>query len=145
MFWERMMKTKEKTPRGVLIIRWVARIWSLAVLIMALLIVFSPDEHSTGAQLPARDIFMLSLWGVAIFGLLLAWLWEEFGGLFTIIVMFFRELTFFLLYNEWNINFLLIWGAFIPPAILFLVAASRDRKAKERFTKKGGWDVLMND
>ena len=139
------MKTKVKTPRGVLIIRWVARIWSLAVLIMALLIVFSPDEHSTGNTLPSRDIFMLSLWGVAIFGLLLAWLWEEFGGIFTIIVMIFREITFFLIYKEWNINFLLIWGALIPPAILFLVAASRDRKAKEGFTKKQGWDVLMND
>lgn len=136
------MTGKYKRPRSVLWLRWVARIWSIGVLVIALLFVFTPDEHATGEPLALREIFMLSLWGLAIFGLLLAWLWETFGAVFTIGIMFIRELLFYFLYGEWIINFLLIWAAVIPPAILYLLASSIDRKAKEKAAQKQGWDVL---
>ena len=139
------MKTKFKTPVGILVVRWVARLWSLAVLVFALLMTFTPDPNSTGEPLAFREIFMLSLWGLAILGLLIAWLWEDFGAIFTIVVMFIREIVFYLLYGEWIINFLLIWAAVIPPAILFLIASSLETKAKERAEEKGGWDVLLPD
>jgi len=136
------MVSQFKRPASVLWLRWVARIWSIGVLVIALLFIFTPDEYATGEPLAFREIFMLSLWGLAILGLLLAWIWERFGAIFTIVVMFLREIAFYLLYKEWIVNFLLIWAAVIPPAILFLLASSIERKAKKKSAQKPGWDVL---
>lgn len=139
------MVSTYKRPKSVLWLRWIARIWSIGVLVIALLLTFTPDEHATGEPLAFREIFMLSLWGLAILGLLLAWLWERFGGLFTIIIMFVREITYYLLYHEWIINFLLIWLAVIPPAVFFIWASAVDKTAKEKALRKKNWDVLKND
>ncbi len=136
------MVSQFKRPASVLWLRWVARIWSIGVIVIALLFIFTPDEYATGEPLAFREIFMLSLWGLAILGLLLAWIWERFGAIFTIVVIFLREIAFYLLYKEWIVNFLLIWAAVIPPAILFLLASSIERKAKKKAAQKPGWDVL---
>jgi hypothetical protein len=56
---------------SVKIIRWIARIWSIGVFVVALLIIFTPDPYAIG-PVPTEDWFLLSLWGVAILGLLVA-------------------------------------------------------------------------
>jgi hypothetical protein len=124
------MLIERKNPKRILVIRWIARTWSIAVLILALIIAFSPDEHATGEPLEFREIFMLSLWGIAILGLLLAWRWELVGATITIVTMVFREIAFIIFYREWTVNFLLIWVAVIPPAVLFLLAWNLERKVK---------------
>ena len=111
----------------VKIVRWIARVWSLFALALALLIVFSPDPYAVNPIQP-REIFMLSLWGMAILGLILAWRWERLGALLTMIIMPVRELVYVLIYREWTINFLLIWALVIPPAVMYLLVWYRDRK-----------------
>ena len=111
----------------VKIVRWIARVWSLFALALALLIAFSPDPYAVNPIQP-REIFMLSLWGMAILGLILAWRWERLGALLTIIIMPVRELVYILIYREWTINFLLIWALVIPPAVMYLLVWNRDRK-----------------
>jgi hypothetical protein len=48
----------------------------------------------------------------------------------TIATMFFRELVWVLLKGNWIVNFLIIWAAVVPSAILFLVAWALEKKAE---------------
>jgi hypothetical protein len=111
------------------IIRWIARIWGVLVFALALVIIFTPDPYATG-PVPAEDWFLLSLWGLAILGLLVAWRWELAGGILTIATMFIRELAWVILKGGWVVNFLIVWALVVPPAILFLVAWRLERKSE---------------
>lgn len=122
-----MQHQHKNSNKAAKVMRWVARVWSLFALALALLIALSPDPHAT-QPISLSDILWLSPWGIAILGLLIAWLWERLGALITILTMFVRELVFYLVHREWTINFLLVWALVIPPAILFLLAAHLDRK-----------------
>jgi hypothetical protein len=102
----------------------------MLVFVVALLVIFTPDPNAT-APVPAADWFLLSLWGVAILGLLVAWRWELAGGIITIATMFIRELAWVILKGLWMVNFLIVWSFLVPPAILFLVAWGLERKAKK--------------
>ncbi len=114
--------------RSARIVRWIARLWSIAILAFVLLRIFTPDPYAT-EPVPAEDWFLLSLWGVAVLGLLLAWRWERVGSLVTIATMFFRELAWVVLKGPWLAGFLLFWAFLVPPAILFLIAWRLDRRA----------------
>ncbi|MFZ2097261.1 MAG: hypothetical protein WAV05_11560 [Anaerolineales bacterium] len=122
------------TPRSVKIIRWIARIWSIPVLVGALFILFIPDSNVT-EPVPVADWFLLSLWGIAILGLLIAWRWELIGGIITVTTMFIREVAWVILKGPWLVNFLIVWAFVLPPALLFLIAWRLERKAREAPTK----------
>ena len=101
-----------------------------AVFVFALLRIITPDPYAT-EPVPALDWFLLSLWGVAILGLLIAWRWELVGGIITIATMFVRELFWVILKGDWLVNFLIFWFFVVPPAILFMVAWGLERKTKK--------------
>ena len=116
--------------RSEKIIRWIARIWSILVFVFTLLRIITPDPYAT-KPVPISDWFLLSLWGVAILGLLIAWRWELIGGIITISIMFVRELIWVVLKGDWWVNFLIFWSFVVPPAILFLVAWRLGRKTQK--------------
>lgn len=116
------MSTEKAVSRYIKVMRWIARLWSLLALAVALLVIFMPDPYATGEPVPLRDWFLLSLWGVAILGLLLAWRWERAGSLITITALITRELTWIILKGAWHVNFLLVWAFLVPPAVLYLLA-----------------------
>lgn len=111
----------------VKILRWIARVWSLLTLILALVVALSPDPYAV-TPISLREFFMLSLWLVAILGLVLGWRFERLGALIALIIMPVREAPYILFYREWTVNFLLIWALVIPPAAMYLSAWSGDRK-----------------
>lgn len=119
---------KSSTP--VKILRWVARIWGLFALAIGLMVALTPDPYQV-RPITLMEAFMLSFWGVAILGLVLAWRWERFGAVLTIMTMFSREIIYFLLHREWTINFLLVWALVIPPATMYLVAWYLDQKQQQ--------------
>ncbi|MEA3325886.1 MAG: hypothetical protein U9R53_01025 [Chloroflexota bacterium] len=125
------MKNKTLLPRKILILRWIARIWSLVIFIFALIIIFSPDPYATGEPIPVTDYVLLGLWGGSVVGLLVAWLRERLGALIAIGTMLARELLFIIIEGRWYVNFLLIWAAFLPPAIIYLLAWRMERKLEE--------------
>lgn len=125
------MNTTKKTPRVLIIMLWMARIWSLFIFAMALLILFTPDPNATNAAVPAEDWFLLSLWGAAILGLLIAWRWKLAGGIIAISLMFVREIAWVILKGDWLISFLIIWAIILPPAILFLIVGNLERKTQK--------------
>ncbi len=102
------MSHSERVPRAARVMRWVARIWRGLITVAALIMVFTPDPYAT-EPISLRDGFLLSLWGVAILGLLLAWRWEVVGGIVTIATMVVRELAWVVLYGDWLVNFLIMW------------------------------------
>jgi hypothetical protein len=122
------------TPRYVMIMRWIARIWSIPVFVFVLLILFIPDLNVT-EPVPMVDWFLLILWGIAILGLLIAWRWELTGGIITVTTMFIREIAWVILKGPWLVNFLIVWAFVLPPALLFLIAWRLERKAREAPTK----------
>jgi hypothetical protein len=109
--------------------RWVARIWSATVLALAVVEILVPDAFS-GEPVPAVDWFLVSLWLIAILGLMLAWKWELFGASLALAGMVVREIAFYLLKGYWTPLFLIVWLLVIPPALLFLVAWGLERKGK---------------
>jgi hypothetical protein len=124
------METRGVKPRTILVIRWIARIWSILVFVFVLLQIFTPDPYAT-QPVPLEDWFLLSLWGIAVLGLLVAWRWELAGGILTIAVMFLRELAWIVLKGAWLVNFLIVWLFLVPPAVLFLIAWGLERKERE--------------
>jgi hypothetical protein len=116
------------TPRAIKIVRWTARIWSIVVTVGILLILLSPESLNAGPIAP-EDIFLLSLTGVALIGLFIAWRWELVGGTFTIVMLFIREIAFLIIKGYWLIGFLFLWFFIATPAILFLIAWNLERKA----------------
>lgn len=122
------MNALNVVPRSITVIRWTARIWSLLISTFVLFRVLTPDPYAT-EPVPVEDWFLLSLWGVAILGLLVAWRRERVGGLLTIATMFIRELAWVILKGGWMVNFLIVWAFVVPPAILFLVAGEWESRA----------------
>jgi len=124
------MENKKPLPPKIYILRWIARLWSLAIFVLALVIVFSPDPHATGEPIPATTYVLLGLWGLSVVGLMVAWLWERVGALVAIAALVLRELLYLILSGSWVLNFLIVWLAFLPPAVLFLLASHMERKLR---------------
>jgi len=90
------MNKTNSLPRSVKIIRWIACIWNVLVTVFFLLIFCAADSGGPGS-IASVDIFLLSLTGVALLGLLIAWRWEWQGGIFTIAMLFIREIAWVIL------------------------------------------------
>ena len=129
------MTAANAVPRSARVIRWIARIWSILVTTGALLIVFSPDptspDPSSTEPMAAVDWFIVSLLGLAFLGLFIAWRWERVGGIFTLAMLFIREIAWVILKGNWFAGFLIFWLLIAPPAILFLIAWRLERKTKK--------------
>jgi hypothetical protein len=124
------ISTSYAVPQAAKILRWIARIWSILVTAFLLLIFFEPDSGGPG-PIATVDVFLLSLTGLALLGLFVAWRWELVGGIFTLAMLLIRELTWVILKGNWLVGFLILWLLIAPPAILFLVAWRLEKKAKQ--------------
>jgi hypothetical protein len=125
------MSETPAVPRSAQTIRWIARIWTSILLAVVVLEIITPDPYVT-EPVPAADWFLLSLWGVAILGLLLAWRWEVAGAAAAITAMCLREIAFFFVKGFWHPAFLLVWVFIIPPAVLFLAARGLERRKRKQ-------------
>lgn len=90
--------------------------------------IFSPDPHSTGDPLPVTDFILLGLWGIVVLGLMVGWLWERAGAMIAIGALVLRDILYISLNGKWGTSFLLVWAAFLPPVILYLLAWRMERK-----------------
>ena len=113
-------------------IRWTARIWSILVTAAVVSMFFGSHSHARPSEpIPPVDAFLLSLTGVSLLGLFVAWRWELVGGIFTIAMMFIRELAWVILKGHWLAAFLLLWVLILPPATLFLIAWRMGERSKK--------------
>lgn len=112
------------------ILRWIARVWSLAIFVFVLFMVFSEDPYATGEPLSIKDYVLLGLWGCSTLGLMLAWLWEFPGAVIAIVALAMRDLLYIILNDRWEVSFLMIWALFLPPAVMYLFAWRYGNKSK---------------
>lgn len=119
--------SERKNLRQGIIVRWIARVWSLLILAFVVMMVVTPDPYAT-EPVPWEDWFLLSLWGVAVLGLLVAWRFELVGSMITIVTMFLREIVWILLKGRWMASFLIVWAFLVPPAVLFLLSSRMIRR-----------------
>jgi len=113
-----MSETSVK-PIILTILRWIARIWSILIFIVVLLVIIIPDPNVV-KPVPLTDWVELGFYGLATLGLLLAWRWEGLGGGVTILGILGHTIVFRIFRGVWFVQVLpiIIFGV---PAILFLV------------------------
>ena len=124
-----MLHKKQATHR-IKTIRWLARILGVLVVIFWILKILDPQSGDLQQVAPV-DAFLLSLTGLALAGLLLAWRWELAGGIFTLVMLLIREIAWVILKGNWMIGFLILWVMIATPAILFLAAWRMERKERQ--------------
>jgi len=124
-----MLHKKQATQR-IKTIRWLARILGVLVVIFWILKILDPQSGDLQQVAPV-DAFLLSLTGLALAGLLLAWRWELAGGIFTLVMRLIREIAWVILKGNWMIGFLILWVMIATPAILFLAAWRMERKERQ--------------
>ena len=121
---------KKQATQRIKTIRWLARILGVLVVIFWILKILDPQSGDLQQVAPV-DAFLLSLTGLALAGLLLAWRWELAGGIFTLVMLFIREIAWVILKGNWMIGFLILWVMIATPAILFLAAWRMERKEQQ--------------
>jgi len=127
------MSSLSVNPHIMTIIRWIARVWSILIFVVALLIIVVPDPNVV-QPVPLTDWIELSFYGVAILGLLLAWRWEGLGGAIAIAGVAGHDVAFRIIRGYWFLALVpsaLLEFLFVLPGILFLAcwALSRGRSA----------------
>ncbi|MCJ7667472.1 MAG: hypothetical protein MUP04_04170 [Anaerolineae bacterium] len=126
------MSRSSVIPRIVTIIRWIARIWSILIFVLALLVIITPDPYVV-EPVPLADRILMGFFGVAILGLLIAWRWEGLGGAIAIASAVGHDATFRITRGYWFLKLppsAPLEFLFVLPGILFLVcwALSRSKR-----------------
>lgn len=114
----------EENKRWVPIVRWAARIWSLIPITFGLAEVIFPDHSAQeGVVVPWTSWLALSILGVAIIGLAVAWRWERLGGQISAAAFIVFVVVFLItVERSYPAILLFILGVGVP-AGLFLAAA----------------------
>jgi len=102
--------------------RWVARIWSLVPIIVALLELLVPHTEE-GVVVPWTDWLNLGLIFTAVLGLAIAWRWERLGGWISVVSLaVFTVLFLITVEKSFPMVLIFLVGVGVP-AGLFLVSA----------------------
>jgi hypothetical protein len=125
-----MMSIVYQPSRKLKIIRWVARIWTIPVVILALIAVLNPNPGATGEEVPWLSSFFLIMYAIAVLGLVIGWRWELVGGLLTIVTLVMRDTLYLIMLGNWVENLIFVWIPLVPPAVLFLLAWRMEKIAK---------------
>ncbi len=113
----------------VSVMRWIARVWSVLILLIALPMVISTDPYLT-EPIPLTDWVILGFYLVSYLGLVIAWFWEALGGAVAILGILGHAVAFGLIRGFWFADVIppIIFGF---PAVLFLAcwALTRGKQA----------------
>jgi hypothetical protein len=108
------------------ILRWLARIWTLLLLILIIFVALDPGPEGI-RHLPLPEYIPLGMTALAQLGLLLAFRWERLGGIVALIGVAGMNLAYYLIHAELSgahLNATLFWGV---PAVVYLFCWSRGR------------------
>ena len=113
-------------------IRGVARVWSVLVFLLAIILVVGTRFAPTANQgnMPLDILIPISLL-LSMVGLIVAWRWEGWGSLINIIFYLAVVPLYWLLHQEWlHFSILVALSPVILPGVLFAVAWWLDREGK---------------
>jgi|GEM_PF-1279269 len=119
-----------RIPKYALVMRWIARIWSILIFTVVLLMFIFPDQNLV-QPVPLTDWVRLGIFpGLAVIGLLLAWLYEIWGGIL-VIFSFLAHLTASYLWLGMVVPLggnLILAFVFLIPGILFILSGTFSRR-----------------
>ncbi|MGE5249334.1 MAG: hypothetical protein ACM3QS_03885 [Bacteroidota bacterium] len=126
------MSISHRSSNWVVLLRWIARIWSVLSALVLMLSAFDPGNQLGAAPALPVEWLLLSLYAWAAAGLLLASRWEFPGGALAIACMLIEMAGFRLVKGTWYPNafaFAVPVVLFVLPGLLFLAcwAASQRR------------------
>lgn len=121
-----MQKKKDKS-KLIKTFRWIARIASILVLVLAIAILVTPGGDSDTEPLPLGYWILTVMWLVGVFGLLMAWRWELAGGIVAIAALIARDMFYFSLSGRSFVDFKMVWLPIAIPALLYIIAWWLDR------------------
>lgn len=115
------------SPRGITVLKWTARVLSLFLAVMVLMIFISPDPYQEDRPLKIYEIIGLSFFpGGVLLGTLLAWRWPRAGSIFAIAcipALYLSQLLF-----RSGIPITAFYLVPLIPAFLFLILSFVERK-----------------
>ena len=120
-----------KQLKKIKILRWIARIWSVLVLIFAILLLLTQLLVDSGEAPTTLYWVLFGLWFIAVLGLMAGWRWEIAGSVIAITALISREMAVFYLSSEFLVGFWMVWLPIIPPAILYILTWREESKLKE--------------
>lgn len=112
------MTTATTAARIAILTRWIARVWTILLFLILVLIVVVPDPYMV-EPVPISEWIELSFYGLAFVGLALAWRWEAPGGIIAITGIACNAMVFRIFRGTWFIQTIpvLVFGL---PAVLYL-------------------------
>jgi hypothetical protein len=128
---ENRIVRKNSPTKLIKIGRWVARILSVFVLVLAIGILATSGEDSTTETLPVSYWILMSMWMVGVLGLMIAWRFEFAGASIALLALIFRDMFYFSLSGRSLVDFKMIWLPILIPALLFMVVWWFDRGKKK--------------
>ena len=120
----------QKKRRWVPIVRWTARIWSLAPILFLLAEIVFPHSDE-GVTVLWTEWAALSLLAVSVIGLALAWRWERLGGWISLAALVLLLIVFLITVERSTPVWLIFLAGIGVPAVLFLVSAYADNNRKQ--------------
>ena len=126
------MSSQESTGNAVNKIRRIARIWSVVVILFAVIMLIGEVVSPHGEEgVEIKDYEMLGpiFMMISVFSLGLAWRWELLGGVLNILFFIFMYLSYWAVNDRpFPLPAILILGLAIVPGILFLVCWNKSRQ-----------------
>ena len=112
----------ENKKGWVKVTRWVARIWSLGLILLVLLVILTPDVNQEVA-VPWTDWLNLSIVFISVLGLALAWRWERLGGWIAVISLAIFTVLFLITVERFFPTVLIFLAGIGIPAALYLISS----------------------
>jgi cytochrome bd-type quinol oxidase subunit 2 len=112
----------ENKKGWVKVTRWVARIWSLGLILLSLLVILTPDVNQEVA-VPWTDWLNLSIVFISVLGLALAWRWERLGGWISVVALAVFSVLFMITVERFFPTVLIFLAGIGIPAALYLISS----------------------
>jgi hypothetical protein len=130
------MRKQESVAKIIKTFRWIARIISILVLILAIGILLTPGTEVEGQTPTVAYWILLIMWCTGVLGLLLAWRWELVGAIIAIFALITRDMFYYSLSRQSFVDFGMVWLPILIPALLFLLAWWLEKRAREKLCEQ---------
>jgi K+ transporter len=121
------MHHEKRNTKWIKVGRWIARILSIFVLVLAISILVTPGTESNEEALALSYWIMLTMWMVGVLGLMIAWRFEFAGATIALAALIVRDMFYFSLSGRSFVDFKAVWLPILIPGLLFMIVWWFDR------------------